>query len=119
MDTSWAQTAMVVMLIAAGINTAISAYYYFRVVKQMFLVDVDRAEIRPFAMPTVTKVLVGSMAVAIFAFFILFGVVKESPAVSNAPNVLQGISSEDQVKFTSTAPAEDSESTGHTASTGR
>jgi len=56
------------LLIAAGINTAVSAYYYLRIAKEMFLVDTpDRMdEVRT---SVLGRIVVAAMVVLTFYFF--------------------------------------------------
>ena len=69
--------AIVVMLIAAAINTAVSAYYYFKIAREMFLVDVEEGSVRPFFLPTATRSLIGLSAAGIIICFIMYGVIGE------------------------------------------
>tara|TARA_Y100000588_G_scaffold355136_1_gene410074 strand:- start:294 stop:1112 length:819 start_codon:yes stop_codon:yes gene_type:complete len=52
------------LVFAAAINTAISAYYYLKVAKEMYLVESDRGELIPVG--TIGKIVVAAMAALTF-----------------------------------------------------
>ena len=52
------------LVFAAAINTAISAYYYLKVAKEMYLVDSDRGEV--IQVGTLGKIIVAAMAALTF-----------------------------------------------------
>lgn len=81
--------ALVVMLIAAGINTAVSAYYYFKVARAMFLEDAERGTYRPFQQPTGTTTLVTFSTAGILVFFVAFAAAGEHGLVKGAGNVIE------------------------------
>ena len=55
------------LVFAAAINTAISAYYYLKVAKEMYLVDSERAA--AISVSTLGKILVAAMAALTFYLF--------------------------------------------------
>jgi len=78
-----------VMLIAAAINTAISAYYYFKIVREMFLADAERGTYRPFQVPFGTKALVGVSSLGVVVLFVGLSFVTENRLVDGAKGVIQ------------------------------
>ena len=56
------------LVFAAAINTAISAYYYLKVAKEMYLVDSERAA--AISVSTLGKILVAAMAALTFYIFV-------------------------------------------------
>ena len=56
------------LLLTAGANTAVSAYYYLRVAKEMYLVDVPVPG-RPILTSALGKIIVAAMVVLTFYFF--------------------------------------------------
>ncbi len=74
-DAAKANPVLIVVLIAAGINTAVSAYYYFKVVREMFLTKVERGEYRPFSLPGLSRSLIALTSILILVGFIFFQVI--------------------------------------------
>lgn len=64
-------TVLAVLLVVAAVNTAVSAYYYFRIIKAMFLTKADEAvEGRPLVVSNTGWVLAGGMAVLTVVLFV-------------------------------------------------
>ncbi len=80
---------MTVMLIAAAINTAISAYYYFVIAREMFLVEGERGTFRPFQMPIGVRGLIGLSTVGIIGLFVMFGWLSDHPTIKGSENVIR------------------------------
>lgn len=81
-------TVIYVMLVAAAVNTAVSAYYYFKIVREMFLVEPERGSYRPFQMPFGTRSLVGVSALGIIVLFVGLSLVSDNRLVEGASGVI-------------------------------
>jgi NADH-quinone oxidoreductase subunit N len=76
------------MLIAAAVNTAVSAYYYFKIVREMFLVEAERGSFRPFQMPLGIRSLVGVSSLGIIVLFVGLSLAAENRLVDGARGVI-------------------------------
>jgi NADH-quinone oxidoreductase subunit N len=104
--------AIVVLLIAAAVNTAISAYYYFKVVREMFLVSAERGTYRPFTMPLSTRALVGGTSIGLVVLFVMFSIVGDSSLVRRAGGLVDTMTPHHQ--FKTAMPAAKPGETGET-----
>jgi len=73
MEAAFASTAVAVVLVAALANTALSAAYYFRIAREMFLTDAVRGTYRPFSLGRTATLVTGGTAAATVVLFIFVG----------------------------------------------